>query len=149
MKKVHIVFALAGVLAIWNSPRVNAGVQVDAGDTSEKLVTFQMPDHKYITANPGGELDGSGLKVGSKQRFSIVDLNGGDLKDGDSIKIRYNPGVALDATKSTYWIETAQGIKRGHDADTFKVKKVDTKYALQAPSGKYVAAPGPAGSGAL
>jgi hypothetical protein len=72
--------------------------------------------------------------------FTIIDLNGGNLADGDTVKIRYTPhgGAATDQTKSSYWRETAEGIKRNSEGSVFKIKLVDTKYAFQAPSGKFM-----------
>lgn len=105
-----------------------------------KPVALQVNGKQYVTANTGGALSANGAKIGSKQVFAIIDLNGGDLEDGDGIKIRYTPNSAgkPDPSKASYWVEVEGGVKRGKEGGAFKIKKVGTKYAFQAPSGKFV-----------
>jgi hypothetical protein len=120
---------------------LQAGVHVTvAPEPVEKPVAFRTADNKCITTVTGGFLTLGGEKIGSKQMFTIVDLNGGNLADGDSVKVRYTPGkgVPSDQTKSSYWVETADGIKRSSEGSVFKIKLVETKYAFQAPSGKFM-----------
>jgi hypothetical protein len=140
MKKTlfALVTVIIGMLIV---VPLQAGVKVTAApEPLEKRVAFRTPDNKYVSTLTGGFLNLNGDKVGSKQIFTIIDLNGTDLSDGDPVKIRYTPGggVASDKTKSTYWVETADGIKRNSEGSVFKIKMVVTKYALQAPSGKFV-----------
>jgi hypothetical protein len=147
MKQVHVVLIATGAATMLAAAPLRAAVHVDTAEVKEKLVAFQTAEGTYIGTDTGGALNTVGPKIGSKQKFTLVDLNGGELQDGDGVKIRYTPNSrgAPDTSKSSYWIESKDGIKRGHDADIFKVKKVETKYALQAPSGKYVGpAPTPA-----
>ena len=120
-----------------------AAVQLTSAQETEKSVAFLTADKKYITTAPSGALDLSGTKVGSKQIFTLIDVNGGELADGDSVKIRYTPNspTGPDASKANFWRETKEGLKRGHEAEVFKVKKVDTKYAFVTPASKFVAAP--------
>ena len=88
----------------------------------------------------------SGFKIGSKQTFTLVDINGGELVDGDEVKIRDTPHVSPpDPSKFSYWREAKEGIKRSHDGDSFKSKRVETKCVFVAPSGKFVASPSVAG----
>ena len=140
MKKTlfALVTVIIGMLIV---VPLQAGVKVTAApEPLEKRVAFRTPDNKYVSTLTGGFLNLNGDKVGSKQIFTIIDLNGTDLSDGDPVKIRYTPGggVASDKTKSTYWVETADGIKRNSEGSVFKIKMVVTKYALQAQSGKFV-----------
>ncbi len=118
-----------------------AGVKVTtAAEPVEKAVAFKVAEAKYVSTVTGGLLNLSGDKIGSRQVFTIIDLNGGDLADGDTVKIRYTPhsGLPADQIKSTYWVETTDGIKRNSEGSVFKIKLVDAKYAFQAPSGKFV-----------
>jgi hypothetical protein len=140
MKKASLVLiaVAAGLLA---APSSRAGVKVTtAAEPIEKTVAFKTADNKYVSTVTGGFLSMNGDKIGSKQIFTIIDLNGGDLADGDSVKIRYTPhsSATTDQAKSTYWVETAEGIKRNSDGSTFKIKLVEAKYTFQAPSGKFV-----------
>jgi hypothetical protein len=41
-----------------------------------------------------------GDKIGSKQIFTIIDLSGGNLGDGDEVKIQYIPGRGTDPSKA-------------------------------------------------
>jgi hypothetical protein len=140
MKKAP--FALITVaLGILVAVPLQAGVKVTvAPEPVEKRVAFRTAENKYVTTFTGGFLTLNGDKIGSKQMFSIIDLNGSHLADGDPVKIRYTPGkaAASDQTKSSYWVETADGIKRSSEGSVFKIKLVETKYAFQTPSGKFM-----------
>jgi hypothetical protein len=113
---------------------------VTSAEPMEKRVAFVTAEGKYLTASTGGLLDLTGAKIGSKQTFTIVDLNGGDLADGDSVKIRYTPntGGVPDPSKASYWRESGGGVKRGKEAATFKLKKVEAKFSFQTAGGKFV-----------
>ncbi len=136
-----ILAAVAGILA---SGPVHAAVKVAGSEPSEKTVALLTADKKYVTANTGGTLDLSGSKIGSKQKFTLIDLNGGTLDDGDQVKIRYTPNVGgvPDPSKSSYWHEAPEGIRRSNkQSDVFKVKLTDGKYAFQTLAGKFVGKP--------
>jgi hypothetical protein len=139
MKRTHLIF-ITVTMAMLVTFEVRAGVQVSSVEPTEKVVALLSPDKRYVTASPPSSLDLSGVKIGSKQTFTIIDLNGEELADGDEVQIRYTPnsGGKPDPSKSSYWREVKEGVKRGKDGDMFKVKRVDTKYAFQAPSGKFV-----------
>ena len=134
---------VASAVLVLAGAQVQAGVRVSQAQPTEQQVAFQAGEGKFITASPGNYLDLSGSKIGSKQTFTFVDLNGEQLADGDDVKIRYTPnsGGAPDASKASYWMEVKEGVKRGKEGDVFKIKRVGTKYALLAPSGKFVGAP--------
>ncbi len=146
MRKTHLAFVTAAI-AMLAAVQLRAGVRVSSSQPTEKAVALLTADKRYVTASPEGALDLSGGKIGSKQTFTIIDLNGEDLADGDEVKIRYTPnsGGKPDPSKSTYWREVKEGVKRGKEGDVFKVKRVDTKYAILAPSGKFVGGPVPDG----
>jgi hypothetical protein len=140
MTKTPILLAVAATLA---TCALHAGVNVNTNEPTEKVVAFRVLESKYITTAPSNSLDCSSGKIGTKQTFTIIDLSGGALTDGHEIQIRYTPTSrgTPDPSKSSYWREVKDGVKRGHDGDVFKIKRVDTKSALQTVSGEFVAAP--------
>jgi len=140
MKQTHVVLIVTGVAAILATAPLRAGVVVETATPTEKLVAFLTADDKYLTANAGGVLDLTGVKIGSKQKFTLIDVSGGQFDDGDQVRIRYTPGGGTDVSKANYWFETKDGVKRGHNGDVFKLKRVDSKYAFVTPTGKYLAA---------
>src|SRR6266404_6693468 len=144
MKKASLALIIAAIGILVAVP-LQAGVHVTvAPEPAEKPVALRTADGKYVTTVTGGFLTLGGEKIGSKQVFTIIDLNGTAPADGDAVKIRYTPGgLSGDKTKSNYWRETAEGIKRVSEGSVFKLKLVETKYALQAPSGKFVTAAAP------
>jgi hypothetical protein len=139
MKKGRLALITAAIGILIAGP-LQAGVKVTAApEPVEKSVAFRTADNKYIMTVTGGFLTLGGEKIGSKQTFTIVDLNGTDLLDGDSVKVRYTPGgLKGDKAKSNYWMETPDGIKRNSEGSVFKIKVVDTKYAFQTSNGKFM-----------
>jgi hypothetical protein len=107
---------------------------------AEKPVSFVTADHKYIMTGAKSTLELKELKAGSKHVFTLIDMNGGTLDDGDEVQIRYNPNVTGDP-KPNYWGEKAGALSRRSVTTIFKMKKIESAYAFQAPSGKFVAAP--------
>jgi hypothetical protein len=159
MRRTHLAFiTITVIVAIWAAVPLRAAVTVTPTEPPKteppkaeppkaeypqgKPVALQINEKQYVTANTGGGLGAYGAKIGSKQVFAIIDLNGGDLMDGDGIKIQYTPnaGGKPDPSKASYWMEVEEGVKRGKEGGVFKIKKVGTKYAFLAPSGKFVTA---------
>ena len=103
----------------------------------ERSVAFRTVANKFITASPSNALDLTGVKLGSRQTFTLIDVTGGALADGHEVRIRYTPHTG----KPSYWLENKLGIRRGHDGDVFKIKLVGTKVALVTATGKFVAPP--------
>jgi hypothetical protein len=103
-----------------------------------KPVAFRVSETQYVSTGMSGSINLFGSKIGSKQIFAIIDLSGGNLGDGDEVKIQYIPGRATDPSKANYWVERPEGVLRAKEGDIFKIKKVGTKYAFQTPSGKFV-----------
>ncbi len=116
--------------------------------SKERLVAFRVSENEYVTAVPSGCLDLSGAKVGSKQRFMLIDLNGGELVDGDQVRVEYVPNTESrpNPSKASYWRVDEEGIRRGHEGDAFRIKRVGTKYVFQTLGGKFVTRPVVAGS---
>jgi hypothetical protein len=148
---VAILVALQANAAVQVSPgpemepqkEAPAAVQPKPAGATETPVAFQVGE-KFITANSGGVLDMTGTKIGSKQGFTLFDLNGGELADGDEVKIQYIPGKGggnPDLSKATFWVELPEGIKRKREGDTFKLKQVGTKFAFVTSKGKFVGQP--------
>lgn len=144
MKKTNIILLTITTALL-------ASAQTGFAQETERTVAFRTPDQKYITASPNLSLDLSGTKVGSKQTFTLIDINGGELSDGDEVKVRYTPGVAEGAAPAnpSYWQASGDGVKRSGKVSTLKVKKVGENYAFQTLEGKFVAAPKTEGALAL
>jgi hypothetical protein len=142
MKKAHVTFMTAAMVVMTAMP-LRAAVRVDTAEAKERTVAFRVGETNYITTNPNNSLDLSGLKIGSKQTFILIDLNGGELTNGDRVRIRYvpNTGGKPDPSKASFWVEVKGGVKRARDGDVFTVKQVDGKYVFQTPSGKFVGRP--------
>ena len=126
--------------------QLRAGVKVNTTQPVEMTVAFQVGPNKYITTAPSNSLAIVSGKLGSRKVFSIIDISGGDLKDGDDVRIRYTPHSSksesgAEPPRPNYWLENSAGVRRGHDGDVFKLKRVDTKFAFVTPTGKFVAAP--------
>ncbi len=93
MKKATLALIIA-TLGILAAVPLRAGVKITAApEPVEKPVALRTADGKFITTVTGGYLMIGGEKIGSKQTFTILDLNGTDLVDGDPVKIRYTPVV--------------------------------------------------------
>ena len=138
MKTRYLAFTAAATILA--AAQLRAGVRVSSGEVKERFVALRVSEAKYVTASAPGLIDFSGTKVGSKQRFTIIDLNGSDLLDGDEIRIRYTPNKdgKPDPSKASYWREGREGVTRAHEDGIFSIKKVGARYAFRAPSGKFV-----------
>jgi hypothetical protein len=139
---------IAVVAAAWlaGAAQLRAGVKVETAQPVEMTVAFQVDPNKYITTASSGSLAVVTGRLGSKGIFSIIDISGGDLKDGDEVRISYTPHARKGESeaappRANYWLENNAGIRRGRDGDVFKLKRVDTKFAFVTPTGKFVAAP--------
>lgn len=142
MKTTHLT--LTAATAMLAAVQLLVAVRVSSEEQKEKRIAFRTSENKYITASPNLSLDLSGTAVGSKQTFTLIDLNGGKLADGDQVRIQYIPGSATkpDPSKASFWQMAGDGVKRGHDGDVFKIKLVKPKDALNTSSGIPAAEPG-------
>ncbi len=139
MKQSHLRILIAAA-TILSAVQLQAGVKVGDKEIKEWQVAFQAANKRFILTEPGNLLDLRTGKIGSKQTFTLLDLNGEELADGDEIKIRYTPnsGGVPDPSKASFWVEVKEGVKRAKDGDVFTIRKVEGKYAFQTPSGKFV-----------
>ena len=103
-----------------------------------KLVALQVSETQYLQTGPNGVVFVGGDKIGSKQIFTIIDLSGGNLGDGDEVKVQYIPGRGTDSSKANYWAVRPEGVRRTKEGDVFKIKKVGTKYSFLTLTGKLV-----------
>lgn len=131
MKKTLIYSVISAVAVV-------APFDTSLAQAVEKTVAFKTAEGKYITATPGAGYDLTGTKVGSRQTFNLVDENGGELADGDSVKVMTTDGAKGWKMKET---ELARGTPVA-----FKIKKVNEKWAFQTRDGKFL---GVAASGAV
>jgi hypothetical protein len=129
-----VIAALVLLVVVGQLP---AAVKVNTAEPIETLVAFRVAENSHIGTSPSNSLEIATGKINSKQQFTVIDLSGGNFQDGDEFQIRYTPHNG----KPSYWLESAVGVRRGHDGDVFKLKRVDTKFALVTPTGKFVAAP--------
>jgi hypothetical protein len=143
MKTTHCTSIVIAALALVAAAgRLPAAVNVNTAEPIETAVAFRIAANKYISTNPSNSLGLVGGKIGSKQTFTIIDITGGNLQDGDEVRVRYTPHSKSGAvTNPSYWVENSAGVRRGRDGDVFKLKRVDAKFALVTPTGKFVAAP--------
>ncbi|MGO9528343.1 MAG: hypothetical protein ACLP0A_12305 [Verrucomicrobiia bacterium] len=143
MKTTHCTSIVIAALALAASAgRLPAAVNVNTAEPIETIVAFRVAANKYISTTPSNSLGLVGGKFGSKQTFTIIDITGGNLQDGDEVRVRYTPHAKSgEVAKSSYWVENNAGVRRSHDGDVFKLKRVDTKFALVTPTRKFVAAP--------
>jgi beta-galactosidase len=127
--------------AVGLATTMSATVPAGAAEKTETPVAFNVPAYsRYITAIPNGGLSAKSKEVTERETFVLVDLNGGQLADGDSVQIRWAPTGA----KPTHWQENKSTVIRiGGKPDaacTFKVnlKEVPQSVVLQTASGKFV-----------
>ena len=102
--------------------------------------TVKGQPSRYITA-AGGSLNSEAQSISARQIFTLVDLNGDTLEDGDSVRIQYG---------DKYWREQkgtvvlAGGIP--DQACTFTLERYGEWILLKAHDGTWVSAPGHGGS---
>lgn len=138
MRTTHCSFVVVAALAlVTTGMELSAAVKVDTAEPIETVVAFRVAANRYIGTSPSNALEIATGSIGSKQTFTIIDLTGGNLQDGDEVRVRYTPHHG----KPSFWLENATGVRRGHDGDVFKLKRLATKFALVTPTGKFVAAP--------
>ncbi len=108
---------------------------------SEKVVRLRTAEGNCVVIGGGGKtILGGPSRNSSRELFTIIDANGGELADGDEVKIRYTAGTKADgeSSKPSFWqVEGANFARRGK-ASSFKIKKVNDRYAFQTADGKFV-----------
>jgi hypothetical protein len=128
---------VAALVLVTAAVQVPAGVKVETAEPIETLVAFRVAANKYISTCPSNCLEIAMGKISSKEKFTIIDVSGGNLQDGDEVRVCYTPHTG----KPSYWLESSAGVRRGHNGDVFKLKRVDAKFALVTPTGRFVASP--------
>lgn len=98
---------------------------------------------RYITSGAKGALDASGQKITPRQVFTLVDLNGGSLNNGDKIKIRWEASLWREEGGKVIRVAAKGAPDR---ETTFTVKVQGKGIALETASGKLVSAPADGGA---
>lgn len=138
MRTTKIFFLLAVSWTLVCSPLL-AGVSVSTSEPTEKPVAFRVFGDRYIATETGGFFKNPcPTNLSNRARFTLVDLSGGTLADGHKVRISYLPG---NSTKPNYWLEVTDGIKRAADGDTFTIRRLHNRCALETVTGRFVAAP--------
>ena len=132
-------FAATALIATWSVSSVQA-------KPASSLVAFraaQANAGRHITAAPKGGLILGSTVLSNKEVFTLIDLNGAPLKNGDKVQVTYDSGK-----RPSYWREAKGKITRTGDrpdaACTFQVtwKVPNVSLMLRAASGNYVSGPG-------
>lgn len=149
MKRTSFSLVMVATLALLAAVQVRGAVKVETeveepadskvapAGPGERLVAFRTIGNRFITMGPTNALDLSGVKLGGRETFTLIDVTGGELADGHEVRIRYTARNG----KNTYWLENRLGIRRGPNGDVFKIKRVGGKVALVTATGKFVAPP--------
>jgi hypothetical protein len=126
MKPFHLAITMAAATTLL------LGTCGFADEKTEKTVAFHTTADtpgRYVTVAAGGIINTSGLEIADRQIFILVDLNGGEIADGDAVQIKYAPA----GSRATYWREGEGVINRTgqkpDDACTFKIKLPEKKDA--------------------
>jgi hypothetical protein len=133
----YMSIVIAALALVTSAGQLSAAVKVATAEPIETLVAFRVAANSYLGTSPSNSLEIATGKIGSKQRFTVIDLSGGNFQDGDEVRIRYTPHNG----NPSYWLESSVGVRRGRDGDVFKLKRVDARFALVTPTGRFVAAP--------
>lgn len=99
---------------------------------------------RYITMVANGGLDASGKKITPKQVFTMIDLNGGSLNDGDKVKIGWESSLWHE-DKASGKVHRVPARSASEAECTFKVKVQPKGIMLETASKKLVSAPATGG----
>lgn len=108
-----------------------------AQQPTEIAVSLKTSEGAYVGQVANGGLDAASKSVTPKQIFTLVDLNGGKVSDGDGVKLRF---------EATLWREDKENslihrvpAKIAKDAEcVFKLRIKDKLLYLETASGKFV-----------
>ena len=127
MKKVFFAIAAAVFLA--------PGVY--AQQATETSVSLKTSDGKFIGMVAGGGLDAGANQLTAKQTFTLIDLNGGKIADGDAIKLKMDASQwREDREKSLIHRVPIKGAKENESI--FKLRVKEKLIYLETPGGKFV-----------
>ena len=145
LRKTFLPIARAATVAILLLTASATRAQVAA---QEKRVTLRVLSGNYVSTAASGGLELVANPKENKMVFEVIDANGGELADGDKIKIRYTPRYTSDAGKNkpSFWFEEAGKIKRTNaeprdETETFRLMTQGAGFVLQTASGKFVGEP--------
>lgn len=114
-----------------------------ATQSTNYSVAFKFGNGKYVGMVGGGKMDSSASEIGNNQIFQMIDLNGGQLANGDSVKLLFGqpPTISqLHEDKENNLINRVPTRGAKDEECIFKILVVGGNILLQTPSGKYVAA---------
>lgn len=100
-------------------------------------VAFLFATGGYLGIVAGGGLEASSKEISNKHVFSLIDLNGGNLSNGDLVKFIYEQSQ-MHEDKENNKIHRVP-IKGSNESEcVFKIVVSGKNILLQTPSGKYV-----------
>ena len=100
----------------------------------EHLVRFQTADGNYVLIGGGGFTYLGDKKEDHRQVFTLIDLNGGEIADGDEVHVRTDAG----GSKPTYWINGGENVWRGRKPEPVTIKKVKDQYMFHMGDQKFI-----------
>lgn len=110
--------------------------------STDYTLSFKFKNGNYLGMVANGGMDASSKEITPKQIFLLVDLNGGELANGDSVKIIFGEGqtqsqLREDVEKNLIHRIPLRGAK--DDGCIFKIFSTNQGVLLQTASGKYLA----------
>ena len=101
-------------------------------------VAFRFANGNHLGMVAGGGLDAAAKEIGNNQIFNVVDLNGGTMSSGDSVKLVFGQSqMREDAGANKIHRVPIRGAKE--EECVFKIIVTGKNILLQTPSGKFVA----------
>ncbi|MBX7171014.1 MAG: hypothetical protein K1X72_08655 [Pyrinomonadaceae bacterium] len=125
-----------------NATLFDAQVVTPPTTSTNYTLSFKFKNGNYLGMVANGGMDASSKEITPKQIFLMVDLNGGELANGDSVKILFGEGqtqsqLREDAEKNLIHRIPLRGAK--DDGCIFKIFSTAQGVLLQTASGKYLA----------
>ena len=101
-------------------------------------VAFKFANGNHLGTVAGGGLDAASKEIGTNQIFNMIDLNGGNVSNGDTVKIVFAQSqMREDASANKIHRVSMRGAKE--EECVFKIIVTGKNILLQTPSGKYLA----------
>lgn len=115
----------------------SATLSSSAQQATEIPVSLKAPNGKFVGQIANGGLDVNAESITAKQTFVLVDINGGKVADGDSVKIKIEESLwhedkaknAINRVPARVAIETEC---------VFRLRVRGKLIALETPSGRFV-----------
>lgn len=113
------------------------GQSAFAQQTTEISVSMKTSDGKFVGMTAGGGLDASADTISAKQTFTLLDLNGGKIADGDAVKIKFDASQwREDKENSRVHRVPTKGAKENEGV--FKLRVKEKLIYFETPAGKFV-----------